>query len=71
MLKGAECILVPDADDAGMAWMKADGFFHQLEDFGASVRAYTPCASKDPNEALKAGHLNAQVVAEWLKGDWA
>jgi len=71
MLKGAECILVPDADDAGMAWMKADGFFHQLEDLGASVRAYTPCASKDPNEAFKAGHLNAEVVAEWLKGDWA
>jgi hypothetical protein len=68
LLKGAECVLVPDADESGMAWMEAEGLFHKLEDLGASVRAYTPCESHDCNDALKAGDLTSEVVAEWLKG---
>jgi hypothetical protein len=64
LLKGGQCILLPDNDKAGDSW---DTLADDIERLGGRVAVFDqPGGVKDANDALRAGMLTRSLCLGWL-----
>jgi hypothetical protein len=69
-LRGGKCILLPDGDKAGSAWLKPDGLGQKIEGIGARVFAFAqPGGAKDANDALRVRALMREQCLYWITYD--
>ena len=69
-LRGGKCILLPDGDKAGSAWLKPDGLGQKIEEIGARVFAFAqPGGAKDANDALRVRALIREQCLYWITYD--
>jgi hypothetical protein len=64
LVKGGQCILLPDNDKAGESW---DTLAEDIEKLGARADVFDqPGGAKDANDALRAGTLTRNLCLGWL-----